>query len=73
MSTNEEANKDRGFEFCRSFMGKCCGTGGAEEKDQKFDFQSCEQMMKQFCGTKDGKLDFAACRSKMEQFCKGTE
>ena len=71
MSTKEEANKSKGFEFCHSFMGKCFNPGSAEEKAEKFDFKSCEQMMKQFCGTKDGKFDFEACMSKMAQCCKG--
>jgi hypothetical protein len=73
MSTKEEANKSKGFEFCQSLMGKCCNTGSAEEQAGKFDFKSCEQMMKQFCGTKDGKFNFESCRSKMGQFCKGTD
>ena len=72
MSIKEEANKSEGFEFCHSFMGKCFNPGSAEEKAEKFDFKSCEQMMKQFCAAKDGKFDFEACRSKMEQFCKKT-
>ncbi|MCE5211668.1 MAG: hypothetical protein LLG40_08945 [Deltaproteobacteria bacterium] len=71
MSTQEEANKSKGFEFCQSFMNKCCNPGAAEEKGEKADFKSCEQMMKQFCGTKDGKFDFEACMSKMAQCCKG--
>ena len=71
MSTKEEAIKSKGFEFCHSFMGKCFNPGSAEEKAEKFDFKSCEQMMKQFCGAKDGKFDFEACRSKIEQCCKG--
>jgi hypothetical protein len=72
MSTKEEANKSKGFDFCQSFMGKCCNPGSAEEKTEKFDFKSCEQMMKQFCGVKDVKLDFEACLSKMEHCCNGT-
>lgn len=72
MSTKEEAMKSKGFEFCQSFMDKCCNPGSAEEKAGKFDFKSCEEMMKKFCGAKDGKFDFAACRSKFEQCCKGT-
>jgi hypothetical protein len=73
MSTKEEANKSKGFEFCQAFMGKCCGSGQAEENVSKFDFKSCKQRMKQFFGGKDGKFDFDACRSKMEHFCKGTD
>ena len=73
MSTKEEAIKSKGFEFCQSFMDKCCNPGSAEEKAGKFDFKSCEEMMKKFCGGKDGKFDFEACRSKMEQFCKSTK
>lgn len=72
MSTKEEAMKSKGFEFCQSFMDKCCNSGSAEEKMGKFDFKSCKEMMKKFCGAKDGKFDFAACRSKFEQCCKGT-
>jgi hypothetical protein len=71
MSTQEEASKSKGFEFCQSFMDKCCNPGSAEKKDKTFDFKSCEQMMKQFCGGKDGKFDFETCRSKMKQCCKG--
>ena len=72
MSTKEEANKSKGFEFCHSFMDKCFNPGSAEEKAGKFDFKSCEEMMKKLCDAKDGKFDFGACRSKMEQFCKKT-
>jgi len=72
MSAQEEVSKSKGFEFCQSFMDKCCNPGSAEEKTEKFDFKSCEQMMKEFCGGKDGKFDFKACMSKMEQCCKGT-
>ena len=72
MSTKEEANKSKGFEFCHSFMDKCFNPGSAEEKAGKFDFKSCEEMMKKLCDAKDGKFDFEACRSKMEQFCKKT-
>ncbi len=71
MSTKEEANKSRGFEFCQSFMGKCCNHGSTEEKVGKFDSKSCEQMMKQFCGDKDGKFNFEAFRSKIAEYCKG--
>ena len=73
MSTKEEAIKSKGFEFCQSFMDKCCNPGSAEEKAGKFDFKSCEEMMKKFCDAKDGKFDFAACRSKFEQCCNGTD
>ena len=72
MSTKEELNKSKGFEFCHSLMGNCLNPGSEEGKGAKFDFKSCEQMMKQFCGAKDGKFDFETCRSKMEQWCKGT-
>jgi hypothetical protein len=70
MSAQEEVNKGKGFEFCQSFMGKCCNPGSAEEKEKKFDFKSCEQMMKQFCGGKEGKFDFERCGSKIEKYCK---
>jgi hypothetical protein len=73
MSTKEEAVKSKGVEFCQSFMDKCCNSGSTGEKTGKFDFKSCEEMMKKFCGAKDGKFDFEACRSKMEQFCKSTK
>jgi len=73
MSTKEEAIKSKGFEFCQSFMDKCCNSGSTGEKAGKFDLKSCGQMMKKFCGAKDGKFDFEACRSKMEQFCKSTK
>ena len=73
MSTKEEANKSKGFEFCHSFMGKCFNPGSAEENAEKFDFKSCEQMMKQFCDAKDGKFDFEVCRSKFEECCKKTD
>jgi hypothetical protein len=71
MSTKEDSIKSKGFEFCQSLMGKCCNPGSAEGKAGKFDFKSCEEMMKKFCGGQDGKFDFEACRSKMEQCCKG--
>lgn len=70
MSTKEEAVKSKGFEFCQSFMGKCCGPGSTGENAGKFDLKNCEEMMKKFCGGEDGKINFEACRSKMEQFCK---
>ena len=73
MSTKEEAMKSKGFEFCQSFMDKCCNSGSTGEKAGKFDFKSCEEMMKKFCGGKDGKINFEACRAKMEQFCKSTK
>ena len=73
MSTTEEAIKSKGFEFCQSFMDKCCNSGSTGEKEGKFDFKNFEEMMKKFCGAKDGKFNFEACRSKMEQFCKSTE
>ena len=71
MSTKEETIKSKGCEFCQSFMGKCFNPGSEEGKVGKFDFKSCEQMIKQFCGAQDGKFDFEACRSKIEQCCKG--
>ena len=46
MSTQEEAIKSKGFEFCKSFMDKCCNSGATGEKTGKFDFKSCEEMMK---------------------------
>ena len=73
MSTQEEAIKGKGFDFCKSFMDKCCNSGATGEKAGKIDFKSCEEMMKKFCGGKDGEFNFEACRSKMEQFCKSTK
>ena len=70
MSTQEESGRNKGFEFCQSFMNQCCNPGPAEEKGERPDFKSCEQMIKQFCETKDGKFDFEACMSKMAQCCK---
>ena len=70
MSTKKEAIKGKGFEFCQSFIDKCCQSSSAGEKAGKFHFKNCEEMMEKFCGGKDGKIDFTACRSKMEQFCK---
>jgi hypothetical protein len=70
MSTQEEAIKGQGFEFCKSYMDKCCNSGSTGEKAGKFDFKSCEEMMKKFCSGKNRKFNFEACRSKMEQFCK---
>jgi len=73
MSTKEEAIKSKGFEFCQSFMDKCCNSGSTGEKAGKFDFKNCEEMMKKFCGSKDGEFNFEVYRSKMEQFCKSTK
>ena len=73
MFTKKEAIKSKGFELCQSFMNKCCNPGSTEEKAGKFDFKSCEQMMKQFCDAKDGKFDFEVCRSKFEECCKKTD
>lgn len=73
MLTKEEVNKSRGSEFCESFMGRCCNSGSAEDKTVKYDFKSCEQMMKQFCSTKDDKYDFESCRAKIEQCCKAPD
>jgi hypothetical protein len=72
MSAKEEARNYDGFRFCRSFMGKCCTPGSAEEKAKKFEFKGCEQMMKQFCTSKDEKFDFEAFRSKIAKFFKST-
>lgn len=72
MSVEEETGK-KGLGCCESFMSKCFNQGSAEEKSATFDFKSCEQIMKQFCGAKDGKFDFEVCRSKMEQCCKKTD
>jgi hypothetical protein len=69
MSAKEEAIKGKGFEFCQSIMGKCC-SGSAGENAGKFDFKNCGEIMKKFCGGKEGKFDLEAFRSKMEQFCK---
>ena len=35
MSTKEEAIKGKGFEFCQSFMDKCCNSGSTGEKGGK--------------------------------------
>ena len=35
MSTKEEASKSKGFEFCQSFMGKCCNSGSGGRKSGK--------------------------------------
>jgi hypothetical protein len=56
MSTNEETDKSRGFEFCQSLMDKCFNRGSAGEPAEKFDLKNCEQIMKQFCGVKMGHL-----------------
>ena len=72
MSTKEEAYKNKGFEFCHSFMGKCFNPGSEEGKGEKFNFETCEQMMKQFCGAKDGKFDFETFRSKIAKYFKST-
>ena len=72
MSAKEEAG-NKGLGCCDSFMSQCFNQGSAEEKAGKFDFKSCEQVMKQFCGANDGKFDFEECRSKMEQYCKKQE
>lgn len=69
MSTQEETNKSTGFGCCQSMMEQCFSQGSKEGK-AAFNFKDCGQMMKQFCGEKDGKFDFEACKSKMEQFCK---
>ena len=71
MSTKEEAIKSKCFEFCHSIMGKCFNPGSAEEKAGKFDFKSCEEMMKKFCAAKDGNFDFETFRSKVDRYCKG--
>ena len=71
MSAREEAG-NKGLGCCESFMSKCFNQMSEGEKAGKFDFKSCEQMMKQFCGAKDGKFDFEACRAKMEECCKKT-
>ena len=72
MSVKEEAG-NKGLGCCESFMSKCFNQGSAEENAGKFDFKSCEQMMKQFCDAKDGKFDFEVCRSKFEECCKKTD
>ncbi len=69
MSTQEETNKSMGMGCCQSMMDKCFNANSKEGK-AAFNFKDCEQMMKQFCGAKDGKFDFEACLSKMGQFCK---
>jgi len=72
MSTKEETRKNMGFGFCHSLMGKCFNPGLEEGKGEKFNFKSCEQMMKQFCAEKDAKFDFETFRSKIAKYCKGT-
>jgi hypothetical protein len=72
MSAKEETRKNMGFEFCHSLMGKCFKPGSEEGKGEKFNFKSCEQMMKHFCAEKDGKFDFETFRSKIARYCKGT-
>jgi len=72
MSTKEETQKNMGFEFCYSLMGKCFNPGAEEGKAEKFHFKGCEQMIKQFCAGKDGKFDFEAFRTKIGKYCKGT-
>jgi hypothetical protein len=52
-------------------MDTCFNRGSAGEPAEKFDLKNCEQIMKQFCGVKDGAFDFETCRSKIEQCCKG--
>jgi hypothetical protein len=69
MSTKEETKKSMGAGCCQSMMDKCFNPESKEGK-AAFNFKDCAQMMKQFCGKKDGKFDFEACMSKMEQFCK---
>ena len=32
MSTKEEAGKSKGFEFCQSFMDKCCNPDRQKKK-----------------------------------------
>ncbi len=71
MSTKEETDKNMGFEFCHSLMGKCFKPGLEEGKGENFNFKSCEQMMKQFCAEKDGKFDFETLRSKIAKYCRG--
>lgn len=71
--SDKEKTVGKSWGCCESFMSKCFNQGTAGENAGKFDFKSCEQMMKQFCGTKDGKFDFEACRTKMEQSCKVKE
>ena len=61
----------KGFEFCQSFMAKCFNPGTEEKKGEKFNFENCDQMMKQFFPSIDGKSNFEAMRSNMEQCCKG--
>ncbi len=69
MSTQEEAKKSMGFGCCQSMMDKCFSPESKEGK-AAFNFKDCGQMMKQFCGEKDGKFDVEACMSKMKQFCQ---
>jgi hypothetical protein len=70
MSTKEGAQKNVGFEFCHSLMGKCLKPGTEEGKGEKFTFKGCEQMMQKFCAEKDGKFDFEKFRSKIANCCK---
>ena len=61
----------KNFECCQDFMAKCFNPGTEEKKGEKLNFESCQQMMKQFFPTKDGKFDCETMRSQMEQCCQG--
>lgn len=41
-----------------------------EGKETEFNFESCMQMMKQFCAGKDGKFEMGQCCSKMAKYCE---
>lgn len=73
MTIKEEALNNYGFGFCRSFMSKCFNPGSREDKAEKFDFKTCEEMMKQFGAGNAGRFDLEAFRSKVEQCCKRAE
>ena len=49
MSTKEEAIKSKGFEFCQSFMAKCCNSESTGEKAGEFDFEACWSIVERCC------------------------
>ena len=72
MFTENNCSKNNGFESCRSFFNQCCNLASDAKGQEKFTFESCAQMMKQFCNEKTGKFDFEACRSKMSDCFEGS-
>ena len=70
MSGKEEKCESKGFEFCRSFMGKCCSPAAGEERGGLFNFEKCAKMMEGCCSNKDGKFDFEAFRSEIAKHFK---